>query len=89
MLRVLDAVLRSTVEGEAEGEGAAPVRRQEEWILRAGSGHDYFKEVQDGILPRESLSPWARGALLTFSLQLPTSRPLSQLPSPSVRPSFS
>lgn len=59
VLRVLDAVLRSTIEGEVvgeEGEGPGPVRRQDEWELRAGSGQDYFKEVQEGILPRSSLS---------------------------------
>lgn len=76
VLRVLDAVLRSTVEGGiigVEGEGTGPVRRMDEWVLRPGSGEDLFAEVQAGTLP----SPSSKASLAApFSLLQTTAGPL-------------
>lgn len=63
VLRVLDAILRTTMEPDAPlGNSVgmkghvSPVRRMEEWAVREASGIDLRKAVEDGSILRESLS---------------------------------
>ncbi|KAL8290348.1 hypothetical protein RQP46_002606 [Phenoliferia psychrophenolica] len=51
VLRVLDAILRSTIEGGSEDE---PVKRMDEWRMRDLSGENVWDEVYAGTFPAEA-----------------------------------
>ena len=54
VLRILDAILRSTLDGADETE---PVRRMDEWRMRDLSGENIWAQVSNGDFPGESQSP--------------------------------
>lgn len=72
VLRVLDAILRTTTEGTQEKH--EPVSRKDEWAMRGPSGDDLFGEVQEGLLPspeqKEAIASKFR--LRASSLRSPT-----------------